>query len=115
MKKLLLSSCVFVALGCSPSAPISNENIALVLEQSHTIVKAGESVTFTARATGTAGREEKIKWEAKGGDLESLNDMERYARVEYDKPGVYTVLASLYVDGTLLDQEQAVVRVDPLS
>jgi len=95
--------------------PVSNENVSLALEQSHTLVKAGESVTFTAHATGTAGRNEKIDWEARGGDLKSLNDSQRYARIEYDKPGLYTVLASLYVDGRLVDQEKAVVQVDPLS
>ena len=114
MKKFL-TILLFATIGCSATAPVSNQNVALVLEQSHTLVKAGESVTFTAHASGVAGRDEKIKWEAKGGDLESLNNSQRYARVEYDKPGDYAVVASLFVDGALVDQQQAIVRVDPLS
>lgn len=95
---------------------MSNENVDLAVEQSHTVIKVGESVTFTAHATGTAGRDEDIKWRTKGGgDLESLNDSERYARVTYKNPGQYAVLISLFVDGKLVDEERAMVQVEPLS
>ena len=114
MKKILTVLFVTLISGCSARAPVSNADVALVVEQSHTLVKAGESVTFTAHATGTAGRKEKIKWESQGGDVELLNGMERYARVEYDKPGTYAVVASLYVDGSLVSRQNTVVQVDPL-
>jgi len=115
MKKILLLSTLAALSACSVSVPVSNQNVDLVVEQSHTLIKAGESVTFTAHATGVAGRDEEIKWETKGGDLYSLNDSERYARVEFDKPGMYAVQASLYVDGKLVDQERSMVQVEPVS
>lgn len=118
MKKLSLVAALIGSLmigGCAPKAPISNEEVHFAVEQSHSLVKAGESVTFTAHATGTAGRKESIRWRTDGGELSLVNNMERYARVEYDKPGTYVVIASLYVDGNLVDEEQALVRVDPLT
>ncbi len=116
MKKLIIIASVIAAAACSPRTPVSNRNVDLSMEQSHSLVKAGEAVTFTAHATGVSGRDEKIKWKAEGGgDLSSINGEERYARVEYDKPGTYAVVASLYVDGNLVDQERATVQVEPLS
>ena len=105
---------VYWIAGCVSTPPVSNINVALVLEQSHEVVKAGESVTFTAHATGVAGRDHEIKWKNEGGDFSSLGE-ERYARVQYDKPGIYSVTASLFLDGKLVDQRRAQVKVDPLS
>jgi plastocyanin len=110
-----LLAATFLAAACSPSAPLSNREVDLAVEQSHQVVKAGEAVTFTARASGVAGRDDDIRWESSGGDLELLNDKERHARIDFDDPGTYTVTASLYVDGDLIDQERAMVRVEPLS
>ena len=115
MKTKILAIGLITLLGaCSPKVPLTNANVNLLVEQSHQVLKPGESVTFTAHASGTAGRSEKIKWEAKGGDLENLNGMDRYARVQYDKPGTYVVSSSLLVDGVLVDQEVSTVRVEPL-
>ena len=96
MKKIFVITLFIGLTSCSQHVPVSNQNVIFALEQSHTLVKVGESVTFTARASGVSGRDEKIKWEAKGGDLESINNTERYARVEYTNPGTYAVLATLY-------------------
>ena len=115
IKPLGCSLMLAVLLGaCAPRRPISNENIDLALEQSHTVVKVGESVTFTANATGIAGRSDKIRWESDGGSLQNPNNMDRYAQVKYSTPGLYDVTASLIVDGELVDQEVAKVRVEPL-
>lgn len=116
MKRVLvLILALIFAAGCAPQAPVSNENVMLVLEQSHKVIKVGESVTFTARATGTAGRDEEIKWASSGGEMSQPNGMERYTRVTYEKPGSYSVQAKLYVDEKLVDQQQVLVQVDPLT
>ncbi len=82
MRNLIFIAVLLMCASCATRTPVSNENVMLALEQSHATITAGESVTFTARTTGTAGRKERIVREAKGGDIKLLNDMERYARVE---------------------------------
>lgn len=101
-------------IGCASQVSVSDRNVDLALEQSHLKVKAGETVTFTARASGIAGRDETIRWESSGGELKHPNQMNRYAQVTYPHSGTYAVIAKLLVDGRTIDQERAIVTVEPL-
>ncbi len=114
MRNAVLILSILALFSCGPRAPVSNENIDLAVEQSHRVIKAGEIVTFTAHASGVAGREEKIKWESDSINLDTVNNSERYARATFEKPGIYSVTSKLYVDGKLLDSEKVFVEVQAL-
>jgi len=73
----------------------------------------GEIVTFTTRSANTAGRPSQIEWSTTGGELTTEADGQ-VARVKFDRPGTYTVIARLLLDHELVESDLVTVKVKSL-
>jgi hypothetical protein len=76
-------------------------------------ITVGDTTTLTVNSRNTLGRDARVEWATTGGDLQT-SDSDRIARVMFDMPGVYTVTASLLVDGREVDRESVNINVRPL-
>jgi len=71
----------------------------------------GDTATFYLKSSNTLGRDTRIRWSTTAGRL--TTDMGgSIARVRFDETGVYTVKATLEVDGNPVQTEQVDVRVN---
>lgn len=112
----LLTAPALLVVGCesSPEYATTERQIEFWIEASNRDVVVGETVTVMPRSANTIGRDAEIDWSVSGGELKTEQDG-RIARVKYDKPGRYTVKATLDVDGRAIDSESVVITVRPLS
>ena len=76
-------------------------------------VMVGDTATFMASTANTYGRDAKIKWTSTAGKV-STDQGGSVARVRFDESGVYTVKATLEIDGTPVQTESVDVRVNPI-
>lgn len=76
-------------------------------------VMVGDTATFMASTANTYGRDAKIKWTTTAGKL-STDQGGSVARVRFDESGVYTVKATLEIDGAPVQTEAVDVRVNPV-
>ncbi|CAN5596185.1 hypothetical protein BH10PLA1_BH10PLA1_14660 [soil metagenome] len=103
------------AAGCHATEDFSNKDKAITLQvrpSSRSIV-VGETVTFLSRTENTLGRDAKLDWTTTGGTLKT-EENNRVARVTFDKPGTYSVIATLNADGRQVDRSSTDVEVKPL-
>jgi len=73
----------------------------------------GDTTTLTVMSKNTLGHDAQVQWDATGGKL-TTEDNGRIARVQFDKPGVYTVNAKLLIDGRVYDQDSVTIEARPL-
>lgn len=112
---VLVAGGSLVWVGCHENQPYGAEYADLefhVLPSAREI-KAGEIVTVTAETQNVYGRDATIEWTATGGDLKTEGN-KRIARVQYNRPGEYTVIARLMIDGRPVREDHADVRVEPV-
>ena len=76
-------------------------------------IRAGEIVTLVAKTENTYGRDPKVTWASNGGNLKT-EDNGRVARVQFDRPGVYKVDATLEVEGKFVRRDTTMIEVRPL-
>lgn len=116
---LISSSLLFVAplalTGChgDTTTRMANEGLELGITASSTNINQGEIVTFMVHDKGTLGKDIDIKWSSNGGDLNTEKN-ERVARVQFDKPGTYSVSAEFWVDGNAYKTVSKVITVNRL-
>ncbi|HZW08031.1 MAG TPA: hypothetical protein VFF65_12985 [Phycisphaerales bacterium] len=70
----------------------------------------GDTATFYLKSSNTLGRDTRIRWSTTAGRL-TTDVGGSVARVRFDETGVYTVKATLEVDGNPVQTEQVDVRV----
>src|SRR5262245_65198990 len=100
--------------GCSePTQSATIGRPEFHVRSSSSEILAGEIVTFTTRSSNTAGRPSQIEWSTTGGELTTEHDGQ-VARVKFDRPGTYTVIARLLLDNELVESDTANVRVKSL-
>jgi PKD repeat protein len=113
---LALTAAGLVGVGCN-SHTIENRptsDMKLSVSQSATKVKVNEAVTFEAHDANTLGRNAELKWDTTGGKMWTTDKTNRIVQVQYDKPGVYSVTATLSADGRTIESETHTVDVAPL-
>lgn len=116
---LISSSLLFVAplalTGChgDSSSRMANEGLVLGVSASSNNINQGEIVTFMVQDQNTLGKDIDIKWTSNGGDIKTEKD-KRVARVQFDKPGTYSVSAEFWVDGNSYKTVTKVVTVNRL-
>jgi PKD repeat protein len=76
-------------------------------------IVVGEIVTFTTRSSNVAGRPTQIEWSTTGGQLSTEVDGQ-VARVQFERPGTYTVTARLLIDNQLVESDSKTVKVRSL-
>lgn len=128
MKKLItimaLGLAALYSVGCSSSGsnksetevmnePLASNRPQIALIASNKEIVQGDTTTLTVDSRNTLGRDAKIDWTATGGDVQT-DDSGRVARVRFDSPGVYTVIARLLIDGREFDREMMNINVRPL-
>jgi len=91
-----------------------SSDMKLSVTQSATKVKVNEAVTFEAHDANTLGRNAELKWDATGGKMWTTDKTNRVVQVQYDKPGVYSVTATLSANGQVIERETHTVEVAPL-
>lgn len=88
--------------------------VGLSLDPSMRSILAGETVTIVARTEDTYGRDSKITWTSSSGELRTEQGG-RVARVRFDQPGKYTVVAVLGIDGQETRRETVEITVKPIA
>lgn len=73
----------------------------------------GDTATFMASTANTYGRDAKIRWTSTAGKV-STDQGGSVARVRFDESGVYTVKATLEIDGAAVQTESVDVRVNAI-
>ena len=73
----------------------------------------GDTATFMASTANTYGRDAKIRWTSTAGSV-STDQGGSVARVRFDESGVYTVKATLEIEGSPVQTESVDVRVNPI-
>ena len=112
----VLSTFTFGA-GCATHSDlaVTDEAMRFWLEPSHTQIKVGETSTITPRSANIIGKDAKLKWSVSNGAKLDTVDDGRVAQVTCDKPGVYTVAATLYVEGKKRETQTVDLLVAPIS
>lgn len=111
--------CLALGLLASPgcnSGPSSDPQaqVDLDVQPNSKNLVVGESATLFARTQDVYGRDAKIEWDTTAGHVETLENG-RAARVQFDKPGMYTVTARLMIDGREVRRDSANINVKPLT
>lgn len=88
----------------------ANEGLTLNATASNSVINQGEIVTFIVHDKGTLGKDIDIKWSSNGGDIKTEQNG-RVARVQFDKPGTYSVTTKYWIDGNLDKTQTNVVTV----
>lgn len=85
------------------------------LVSSHREVVVGEVVTVTTETRNLFGRAADIEWSANGGIVETEQNG-RVARVRFEQPGTYTIMARLRAeDDSIIRTDSVNVNVRPLT
>ena len=120
MKKLALVTALALVgvggFGCNNNRvdePLADAQPQISLMASNKDIVAGEVSTFTVNSRNTLGRDAQVDWSSTGGDLKTAEN-DRIARVTFDEAGVFTVTATLIVDGREVDREMVNINVRPL-
>jgi hypothetical protein len=119
MKRAILAVCLAamgVGFGCSNNRadePLANTRPQISLVSSNREIAVGDTTTLTVNSRNTLGRDARVEWTTTGGDLQTA-DSDRVARLMFEQPGMYTVTASLLVDGREVDRESVNINVRPL-
>jgi hypothetical protein len=115
---LVLATAAFTAgmSGCETTGGSSATEGApeFSIRASNHEVLTGEIVTLTTRSANLAGRQTHIDWKTDGGDLRT-EENGRIARVQFDRPGTYTVSARLMIDDGLLESDSVSIQVRPVT
>ena len=124
MKTAMISTLLavgFVALaGCNNNRTVSTTTSrteeAVVQKPSISLrgpgrdLLVGDTATFFVDSKNTYGRDARVKWSTTAGKL-STDKGDSVARVRFDETGVYTIKATLEVDGNPVQTEAVDVRV----
>jgi hypothetical protein len=119
MKRAILVAClaaVGVGIGCANNRaddPLMDAQPQISLVSSNREITVGDTTTLTVNSRNTLGKDAQVEWTSTGGDLQTA-DSDRVARVMFEQAGVYTVTASLMVDGRVVDRESVNINVRPL-
>ena len=114
---LVLATAAFTAGmgGCETTGNSATEGAPeFSIRASNDEVLTGEIVTLTTRSTNLAGRQTHIDWKSDGGDLRT-EENGRIARVQFDRPGTYTVSARLMIDDGLVESDSVSIQVKPVT
>jgi len=77
-------------------------------------IMVGEIVTVTTRSSNLAGGESQIDWFTTGGNL-TTEQNNRVARIQFDRPGNYTVSARLSDADEITYSDSVTINVKPLT
>lgn len=122
--KLSSLACVCLALsaasiggGCAnehgSTRPITEAQPQIDVVSANKEVVVGDTTTLTVTSRNTLGHDAQVQWDTTGGRL-TTEENGRVARVQFDKPGSYTVNAKLLIDGRVYDQDSVTIEARPL-
>lgn len=111
---IIASTLTYGLTGCATTDQAADGQPTFSIRASNDEVLTGEIVTLTTRSTNLAGRQSQIEWSSTGGDV-TTEENGRIARVQFDRPGKYTVSARLNVDDQLVESDTVSIDVRPVT
>src|SRR4051812_34993241 len=84
------------------STPVAEAEPQIDIATTNKEIAVGDTTTLTVTSRNTLGHNAQVQWDTTGGNL-TPGDNGRLARVQFDKPGTYTVSAKLMIDGRVYD------------
>lgn len=115
---IALAVCLAALAGCNANRTVSERDanaMGLSMWQSAKKVNVNETVTFEITDRNTLGRNAKLTWDTTGGNQWSADKTNRVIQVQYPKPGVYSVTATLTADNQQPISETRTVDVRPIT
>jgi hypothetical protein len=111
---IIASTLTYGLTGCDTTDRAAEGQPTFSIRASNDEVFTGEIVTLTTRSSNLAGRQSQVEWSSTGGDI-NTEENGRIARVQFDRPGKYTVSARLQVDDQLVESDSVSIDVRPVS
>jgi hypothetical protein len=110
----LLAAVTCLTSGCaSTDGHAETRSASLAIDATSRSIYEGEIVTVTTRSNNTLGTDASIEWTTTGGELDT-EENGRIARIKFDRPGRYMVMAKLKVDGNVVDTDHVEIAVREL-
>lgn len=111
---IIASTLTYGLTGCVTNDGGAEGQPTFSIQASNDEILTGEIVTLTTRSSNLAGTQSQIEWSSTAGEVKT-EENGRIARVQFDRPGQYTVSARLKVDDQLVESDTVSIDVRPVS